>query len=123
MNKTKWIVGLSIAGVMALSGTAFALNSGSSGQTLGSAPSVSSTQYQGTVADINTANASSPTTSQSITPAPSSPSNTNGTNGGYGMMGGNRANGTGGGYGMMGGNGANGTSGGYGMMGGGYIQK
>ncbi len=97
MNKKKWIVGLSIAGVMALSGTAFALNDGSIvpqsvGQTLGVA----------TVA----------TTPES-----------NGYRAGYGMMGGLGADGTGGGYGMMGGLGAAGTGGGYGMMGGGYDAK
>ncbi|OLN28787.1 peptidase [Desulfosporosinus metallidurans] len=135
MNKTKWIVGLSIASVMALSGTAFALNSGSVvaqsvGQTLGLVPTVATTQYQGTVADtygINTVNTSSPTTSQSINTTPSSTNNNsnvvttpdaNGNGGGYGMMGGFGGNGNGGGYGMMGGFGGNGNGGGYGMMGG-----
>lgn len=119
MRKTKWIIGLSIAGVMAITGTAFALNSGSTGQTFGLTPSVASTQYQGAAVDTNTVNASSPTTNQqSITPPLSSPGTINGTAGSYGMMGGNGVNGTVGGYGMMGGNGANGTAGGYGMMGG-----
>lgn len=137
MNKKKWIVGLSIASVMALSGTAFALNSGpvvaqSIGQTLGVAPTVATIQNQGTVADTNGSNAVkaiSPVTSQSINTTPSSPNNdsngvtTPGANvygGGYGMMGNQGANGNGGGYGMMGGQGANGNGGGYGMMGGGY---
>lgn len=137
MNKTKWIVGLSIASVMALSGTAFALNSGSVvaqsvGQTLGLVPTVATTQYQGTVADtygINTVNTSSPTTSQSINTTPSSTNNNsnvvttpdaNGNGGGYGMMGGFGGNGNGGGYGMMGGFSGNGYGRGYGMMGGGY---
>ena len=141
MKRTKWIVGLSIASVMALSGTAFALNSGSVvaqavGQTLGLAPTVATTQNQGTVADPNgssTVNASSPATnqstvqstqlvtSQSTNTTPSSPNNnsngattpwSNGFAGGYGMMGGFSANGYGGGYGMMGGFGANGYDGG-----------
>ncbi len=148
MNKTKWIVGLSIVGVMALSGTAFALTSGSVvgksvGQTLGLAPIVATTQNQETVADTTgsgTVNVSYPSTSQSTvqssqsgtpqstTTTPSSPNNnskavttpvSNGNGGGYGMMGGQGANGYGG-YGMMGGQGANGYGGGYGMMGGGY---
>ena len=130
MNKKKWIVGLSIASVMALSGTAFALNSGSVvaqsiGQTLGVAPTVATTQNQETVADINgssAVSASSPVSSQSINPTPSSPDNnsnavttpgSNGYGGGYGMMGGQGANGNGGGYGMMGGQGANGNGGGW----------
>ncbi|GAB6153592.1 hypothetical protein JCM17380_23420 [Desulfosporosinus burensis] len=98
MNKTKWIVGLSIAGVMALAGTAFALTSGSVaaksvGQTLG---------FMQTVDTSNVV----------TTPGP------NGYSGGYGMMGGQGVNGYGGGYGMMGGQGVNGYGGGYGMMGG-----
>ena len=152
MNKKKWIVGLSIVGVMALSGTAFALNSGSVVarsvvQTLGVAPTVATTQNQGTGADTNGSSmvkASSPVTSQSVNPTPSSPNNdsngvttpasngygggygmmggqgVNGNGGGYGMMGDQGANGNGGGYSMMGGQGANGNAGGYGMMGGGY---
>ncbi|KUO70805.1 MAG: peptidase [Desulfosporosinus sp. BRH_c37] len=135
MKKTKWIVGLSIASLMALSGTAFALNSGSLvaqsvGQTLGVAPTVVTTQYQGAGADskgINSVNVSSPTTSQLVNSTQSSPNNTpdgvttpggNGNIGGYGMMGGFGGNGNGGGYGMMGGFGDNGNGGGYGMMGG-----
>ena len=102
MNRKKWIVGLSIVGVMALSGTAFALNSGSVvaqsiGQTLGAAPTVATTQNQRTVADTDGSSAVT-------TPG----SNENG--GGYGMMGGQGANGNGGGYGMMGGQGANAQS-------------
>ena len=124
MNKKKWIVGLSIAGVMALSGTAFALNSGSVvaqsvGQTLGVA-TVATTQNQGTVSDtlgsseVNSKTSSSPTNESNTVTTPES----NSYIAGYGMMGGQGANGTGGGYGMMGGQGANGTGGGYGMMGG-----
>ncbi|MCO5384417.1 peptidase [Desulfosporosinus sp.] len=119
MKKTKWIVGLSIVSLVALSGTAFALNSGSVaaksvGQTLGYGPAVATTQIQET------------------TPQPSilTPSSTNNNpdsvatpeldvySGGYGMMGGQGVNGYGGGYGMMGGQGVNGYGGGYGMMGG-----
>ena len=135
MNKKKWIVGLSIVGVMALSGTAFALNSGSVvaqsvGQTLGVAPTVATTQNQGAVTDTlvsSTVKASSPVTSQSIDTVPSSPNNdsnavatpgSNGYGGGYSMMGGQSANGNGAGYGMMGGQGANPNGAGYGMMGG-----
>ncbi|SHH11968.1 peptidase [Desulfosporosinus lacus] len=124
MNKKKWIVGLSIAGVMALSGTAFALNSGSVaaqsvGQTLGVA-TVATTQNQGTVNDtlgsseVNSKTPSSPTNESNTVTTPES----NGYRAGYGMMGGQGAAGTGGGYGMMGGQGADGTGGGYGMMGG-----
>ena len=124
MKKTKWIVGLSIVSLVALSGTAFALNSGSVaaksvGQTLGYGPAVATTQIQET------------------TPQPSilTPSSTNNNpdsvatpeldvySGGYGMMGGQGVNGYGGGYGMMGGQGVNGYGGGYGMMGGGYDAK
>jgi hypothetical protein len=118
MRKSKWIIGLSIAGVMAITGTAFAFNSGSTVQTLGLRPSAASTQYQGAAADTNAVKASSPTTNQSITPPLSSPSTIDGTAGSYGMMGGNGANGTVGGNGMMGSTGANGTTGGNGMMGG-----
>ncbi|TGE37231.1 peptidase [Desulfosporosinus fructosivorans] len=124
MNKKKWIVGLSIAGVMALSGTAFALNSGSVvaqsvGQTLGVA-TVATTQNQGTVDDtlgsneVNSKTPSSPTNESNTVTTPES----NGYRAGYGMMGGQGADGIGGGYGMMGGQGAAGTGGGYGMMGG-----
>ena len=133
MNKKKWIVGLSIVGVMALSGTALALNSGSVvtqvvGQTLGVASTTATTQNQGPVSDTlgsSTANASSPVTSQSIDTVPSSPNNdpnavagSNGFGAGYGMMGGQGANGNGAGYGMMGGQGTYGNGSGYGMMGG-----
>lgn len=111
MNKTKWIVGLSIAGVMALSGTAFALTSGSVaaksvGQTLGFAQTVETT-----------AQSSQLGTPQPTILTPSSPNNNSNvvTNPG--------PNGYGGGYGMMGGQGANGYGGGYGMMGGGYDAK
>ena len=144
MNKKKWIVGLSIAGVMALSGTAFALNSGSVvaqsvGQTLGVA-TVATTQNQGTVSDtlgsseVNSKTSSSPTNESNTVTTPESNSyiagygmmggqGANGTGGGYGMMGGLGAEGTGGGYGMMRGLGAEGIGRGYGMMGGGYDAK
>jgi|SRR5680860_259115 len=108
MNKTKWIVGLSIAGVMALSGTAFALTSGSDavksvGQTLGFAQNFKTT-----------AQSSQIETPQPTILTPSSPNNnSNGviTPGSKGYAGGN---------GMMGPQGVNGFGGGYGMMGGGY---
>ena len=98
MNKTKWIVGLSIAGVMALSGTAFALTSGSVvaqsvGQTLGIAPIVATTQNPGTVADTITT-PSSPNNNSNAVATPGS----NGNGRGYGMMGSQGANGNGGGY-------------------------
>jgi len=93
MNKKKWIVGLSIAGVMALSGTAFALTSGSVvaqsiGQTLGIAPIIATT----TTPSFPNNNPNADTTPWS-----------NGKGGDYGMMSGQGANGNGGGYGMMGG--------------------
>ncbi|KJS87150.1 hypothetical protein [Desulfosporosinus sp. BICA1-9] len=136
MNKTKWIVGLSIASVIALSGTAFALTSGSGavkslGQTLGFTQTVETTTQSsqlGTPQPITLA-LSSPNDNSDVltTPGPNGYGGgygmmggfgTNGNGGGYGMMGGFGANGYGGGYGMMGGFGANGYSGGYGMMGG-----
>ena len=134
MNKKKWIIGLSIASVMALSGTAFALSSGSVvaqsvRQTLDLAPTVATTQNQRTVADTNgssTANTSSPARGQSTHTTPSSSNNnsngettpgSDGFAGGYGMMGGQGAYGNGGGM-MGGGQGSNGYGGGYGMMGG-----
>ena len=123
MNNTKWIVGLSIAGVMVLSGTAFALTSGSDavksiGQTFGYAQNFKTT-----------AQGSQLGTPQPTILTPSSPNNnsngvttpgSNGYAGGNGMMGGQGVNGSGGGYGMMGGQGVNGYGGGYGMMGGGF---
>jgi len=107
MNKKKWIVGLSIASVMALSGTAFALNSGSVvaqsvGQTLGVAPTVATSQ---------SANRTPPSSNNK-----SNGETTPGPNGFAGAMGGQGTNGSGGGYGMMGGNG-NGNGNGNGMMG------
>lgn len=146
MNKTKWIVGISIASIMALSGTVFAMNSGSYikpvGQNAISAYSVNKTPNLGTGTETkgsSAVNNNSPVTSQSTSTSPSSmdsrPNNvitpgsneftgrygmggygTNGSNGGYGMMGGSAANGNGRGYGMMGGSGVNGTGVGYGMM-------
>lgn len=131
MNKTKWIVGLSIVGVMALSGTAFALTSGSVatksvGQTLGFMPTVETSRNS--IADSPATSQSTAQSSQLGTPQPPSSLNNNsnavtapgpnGYSGGYGMMGGQGANGYGGGYGMMGGQGANGNGGGFGMMGG-----
>ena len=120
MNKTKWIVGLSIAGVMALSGTAFALTSGlgaakSVRQTLGFTQTVETTAQSsqlGTPQPITLALSSSSDNSDDVVTTPGS----NGYGGGYGMMGGFGTNGYSGGYGMMGG-------GGYGMMGGGYDAK
>ena len=97
MNKKKWIVGLSIASVMVLSGTAFAL-------TTGSVP-VKSVEL-GFAQTVETNNDSN----MGTTPGP------NGFGGGYGMMGGQGVNGNGGGYGMMGGQGVDGYGGGYGMM-------
>jgi len=141
MNKTKWIVGLSIAGVMALSGTAFALTSGSAvaksvGQTLGFTQTVETTAQSsqlGTPQPITLA-LSSPNDNSDVVTTPGLNGysggygmmggfGANGNSGGYGMMGGFGANGNGGGYGMMGGFGTNGYSGGYGMMGGGYDAK
>lgn len=131
MNKTKWIIGLSIAGVMALSGTAFALNSGgvvtqATAEILGTKHNVATTQFQGTVAnnEIYAADNSSPSLNQSAQSLLTDTTNgginsgSNGSFGGYGMMGSYGANGNGWGYGMMGGYGANGTGGGYSMMGG-----
>jgi len=63
MKKTKWIVGLSIVSLVALSCTAFALNSGSVaeksvGQTLGYIP-VATTQIQETTPQPSTLTLSS----------------------------------------------------------------
>ena len=107
MKKTKWIVGLSIAGVVALSGTAFALTSGpvvkSVGQTLGFDQTVTTTQIQETIPQPSALALSSINDNLGGANTPGS----NRYGGGYGMMGD-----YGGGYGMMGGYG-----GGYGMMG------
>lgn len=126
MNKKKWIVGLSIAGIMALSGTAFALNSGSVpvksvGQTLGIAQTVETTAQSSQLGtpQPTLATPSSPNNESNVVTTPGS----NGYSGGNNMMGGQGANGYGGGYGMMGGQGVNGFGGGYGMMGGGYDAK
>jgi len=89
MNKNKWIIGLSIASVLALSGTAFALNSG-----LAVAQSVRQTLGVASVPSSSDSNSIGRTTPGS-----------NGFAGGYGMMGGQGTNGYGGGYGMMGGQG------------------
>ncbi|WP_139024204.1 plastocyanin/azurin family copper-binding protein [Desulfosporosinus sp. OT] len=135
MNKKNWIVGLSIASVIALSGTVIAMNTGavvtqSVGQTPGISLAVYKTSNPETTATTNgnsTANNSPTTNIQSANTSPSSADNNSsdvttpgsyGYGGGYGMMGGYGANGYGGGYGMMGSYGANGYSGGYGMMGG-----
>jgi hypothetical protein len=111
MNKTKWIVGLSIAGVMALSGTAFALTSGSGvvksvGQTLGFTQTIETTAQSSQLGTprLTIATPSSPNNNSDPVTTP-------------------RPNGYGGGYGMMGGFGANGYGGGYRMMGGGYDAK
>ncbi|KJS47095.1 MAG: peptidase [Peptococcaceae bacterium BRH_c23] len=136
MNKKKWIVGLSIAGVMALSGTAFALTTGSVpvksvGQTLGFVQTVETTAQSSQLGapQPTLATPSSPNNESNVvtTPGPNGYSGgynmmggqgTNGYSGGYNMMGGQGTNGYGGGYGMMGGQGVNGYGGGYGMMGG-----
>lgn len=84
MRKTKWIIGLTIAGIMALSGTALALTTGTSpvkAQLGTSMPAVQNMNPNATYS------------------APSS--------NGYGMMGGQGGNGYGSGYGMMGGQGGN----------------
>ena len=138
MNKTKWIVGLSIASLIALSGTAFALNLGSVvvksvGQTLGFAQTVETTAQSSQLGTpqptILTPSYPNNNSNVVTTPGPNGYSGgygmmggqgVNGYAGGYGMMGGQGVNGYAGGYGMMGGQGANGYGGGYGMMGGGY---
>lgn len=101
MNKTKWIVGLSIASIIALSGTVFAMNSRTVvARSVGQTPRISLAVYK--PSNLETAG---------NYPSPS-PDNNNSNNfntpGLYGY---------GRGYGMMGGYGANGYSGGYGMMG------
>lgn len=135
MNKKKWIVGLSIASVIALSGTAFAMNSGLAvTQLVGQTPGISLAVYKTSNPETTLAtngnsvvNDSSTTTIQSANTSQSSSDNNSndvttpgsyGYDGGYGMMGGYGAHGYGGGYGMMGGYGASGYGGGYGMMGG-----
>ncbi|ODA40096.1 PepSY domain-containing protein [Desulfosporosinus sp. BG] len=134
VKKKKWIVGLSIASMMALLGGAFVLNPGSVvaqsvGKPLGLALRVATTPNQGTVTDgSSTPNVRYAVTRQPVNTTSSSTNNNsngvttpeyNGYNGGYGMMGGGLGeDGYSGGYGMMGGLGENGYSGGYGMMGG-----
>ncbi|MDO0823489.1 PepSY domain-containing protein [Desulfosporosinus nitroreducens] len=127
MKKTKWIVGLSIVSLVALSGTAFALNSGSVaaksvGQTLGYVPVVATTQIQETTPQLSTLTLSSTNNNPDSVSTPE----LDGYSGSYGMMGAQGVNGYGGGYGMMGGQGGYGMmggQGGYGMMGGGYDAK
>lgn len=56
MNRKRWIIGLSIASVIAISGTAFALSSESqvnqsAGQTLGSSPNITTTEYRVTTTE------------------------------------------------------------------------
>ncbi|MBC2724711.1 MAG: PepSY domain-containing protein [Desulfosporosinus sp.] len=122
MKKTKWIVGLSIVSLVALSGTAFALNSGSVaaksvGQTLGYIPTATTTQLQETTSQPSTLTLSSTNTNPDSVATPE----LDGYSGGYDMMGGQGVNRYGGGYGMMGGQGGYGMmggQGGYGMMGG-----
>lgn len=110
IKKTKWIVGLSIVGIMALSGTAFAVSQPSTlilsaaNNNLGAVTTPESNGYNGGYGMMGGLGA-------------------NGYVGGYGMMGGLGVNGNGSGYGMMGGQGINGYSGGYGMMGAGYDAK
>jgi len=121
MKKTKWIVGLSIVSLVALSGTAFALNSGSVaaksvGQTLGYIPTATTTQIQETTPQPSIITFSTTNNNPDSIATPE----LDGYSGGYGMMGGQ------GGYGMMGGQGGYGMmggQGGYGMMGGGYDAK
>ncbi len=118
MKKTKWIVGLSIVSLVALSGTAFALNSGSVAaksvaQTLGDVPAVATTQIQETTPQLSTLTLSSTNNNPDSVSTPE----LDGYSGGYGMMGGQGV----GGYGMMGGQGGFGMmggQGGFGMMGG-----
>ncbi|KGK89150.1 peptidase [Desulfosporosinus sp. HMP52] len=130
MKKTKWIVGLSMVSLVALSSTAFALNSGSVtaksvGQTLGYRPAVATTQLQETTSQPSTLTLSSTNTNPESVATPE----LDGYSGGYGMMGGQGGYGMmggQGGYGMMGGQGGYGMMGGqgsYGMMGGGYDAK
>ncbi|HBV85307.1 MAG TPA: peptidase, partial [Desulfosporosinus sp.] len=99
MKKTKWIVGLSIVSLVALSGTAFALNSGSVAaksvaQTLGDVPAVATTQIQETTPQLSTLTLSSTNNNPDSVSTPE----LDGYSGGYGMMGGQGV----GGYGMMG---------------------
>ncbi|AET66262.1 Peptidase propeptide domain-containing protein [Desulfosporosinus orientis DSM 765] len=118
MKKAKWIVGLSMASVIAIAGTAYALTAGTSTLgLLGNANGFTQTvnkAVQGS--QLETPKFS--TLAISSQNDNSAKDNTLGANGysGYGMMGGYGANGYGG-YGMMGGYGVNGY-GGYGMMGG-----
>ncbi|KGK91992.1 peptidase [Desulfosporosinus sp. HMP52] len=119
MKKTKWIVGLSIVSLVALSGTAFALNSGSGeaksiGQALGYIPTATTTQIQETTLKPSILTLSTTNNNPDSIATPES----DGYSGGYGMMGGQGAYGYGGGYSMMGGQGAYGYGGGYSMMGG-----
>jgi len=105
MKKSKWIIGLSIVSLAALSGTAFALNSGSGaakpvGQIPGFIPTVATTKIQETTPQPATLTLSSINTNPDSVTTP-------------------ELNGYGGGYGMMGGQGVNG----YGMMSGGYDAK
>lgn len=86
MNRKKWIVGLSIVGVMALSGTAFALTSGSIAGKSVAITTPWSNENSGNYGMMGGYGA-------------------NGNGDGYGMMGGYGANGDGG-YGMMGGQGS-----------------
>lgn len=127
MNKPKWIIGLSIASVIALSGTVLAMNSGSVvTRSVGQTPGISLAVYKpsdSVTAVNNTSPASTNNNSNDVNP-PSS----YGYAGGYGMAGRYGANGYVGGYGMMGGGyssngygyGAYGCGGGYGMGGYGY---
>lgn len=141
MKRTKWIMGLSLTGVLLLTGGAMALASGNTafqsiGQAMGIKSVPAATQVQSS--NIKTlANSTALTTPQNTgnsTPA-TNPKTSEATNasltvpntnvnqnpyGGYGMMGGGYGPNGSGGYGMMGGGyGLNGN-GGYGMMGGGY---
>ena len=96
MKNTKWIVGLSIAGIMALSGTAYALTTGTSAvntpqnQLVTSQPTAPSNPLGSRQLETLTPSSQNTDSNGAIT-TPGS----NGYNGGYGMMGGQGGNGYG----------------------------